>query len=345
MANGTEGVAKFFAGIGAGPALRQRAAAQGRLDAMRTALLDAQIGNTQADAGIKQVKLDALDPATLAAAFSGAGVPEAQASGAAGLARAGNNADQIAGMMKVLQGLAIRRDARDAAVRGDLNGANANLFGVADKPVTLSQVTDGVALDPTVTPDANAFDPTAVGQAMINQRNAAAGNSAASVAATNAKLPMELVKLAAEATKAKAGGTGKLPPISDVTAILPKAISLDNPMAAPAAKPEDVATVLSWLAQHPGGNVGQYVGQAPVGSPGALPPQGATAVPTGPMPADVADVLAGTGAAGGLPAAAAPATVAPTSGPSMPASKEAFDALPAGALFINPADGRLMRKK
>lgn len=31
--------------------------------------------------------------------------------------------------------------------------------------------------------------------------------------------------------------------------------------------------------------------------------------------------------------------------PAKPASREAFDALPKGAMFINPKDGKLMRKK
>src|SRR5690348_4660800 len=201
MPNGTEGVARFFAGLGAGPALRQRAAAQGRLDAMREALTDAQIRNTGADAELKQTKVDALDPAALAQAFAGMGLDDGQSQGAAGLARAGNNADQIGGLMKALQIIGAQRAARDAAVRGDKNAANASLFGATDKPVDLSKVVDGVSFDPTATPDQNAFDPTAVGQSMIRQHDASAASSAASAAATRAKLPAELRKLEAEAGK------------------------------------------------------------------------------------------------------------------------------------------------
>lgn len=355
MPYGTEGVAKFFSGLGAGPALRQRAAAQGRLDAMREALTGAQIDDTNAESGLRQAKLDALDPATLATAFGNMQSPDTQAEGAAGLARAGNNADQIGGLMKALQIISAQRGARDAAIRGDQNLANANLFGATDKPVTLSQVTDGVVLNPTLTPDQNNFDPTAVGQAMINERNAAAGNASASAAATRAKLPLELRKLGAEAAKAGKDAGDKLPPIADVTSILPKTAPEDG-NGTPQTDPSQVAQVLSWLAQHPKANVGDYVNQSPVGSPGAVVPSdtdvllGALKVVGKPGAGEVESPAEDAGEngeePGQLPAGKAPATVAPAAGePAKPTTQAQFDALPKGALFINPADGRVMRKK
>lgn len=373
MPNGTEGVAKFFAGLGAGPALRQQAAARGRLDAMRMALDDAQIRNTGNDAALKQIKLDALDPATLAASFAGAGVPQEHAAGAAGLDRAGNNASQIGALMKTLQEQAIARDARDAAVRGDLNGANANLFGLADKPVTLSQVTDGVALNPTVTPDVNAFTPTAVGQSMIAQRDAAATNSMAGAGANNALRDLRDVQTAAggfNPRRGTAAGAAKLPSIATVRGILP-ATGPANAQGNPTTDPADVAGVMSWLADHPGSTIGDYVNQAPVGSAGAMPPRGADTLPglsTAAMPGDdsaddgapaitpaaVSQALAAAAppGSGPVPAAATKAVMdavaskaADTSAPKQPATQAEFDALPSGTMFINPADGRLMRKK
>lgn len=272
MPMGTEGVAKFFAGLGAGPALRQQAAARGRLDAMRAALTDAQIRNTGNDAALKQVKLDALDPATLGTALAGAGVPMEQSDGAAGLVRAGQNVNEIGGLMKTLQALGLQRAARDAAVRGDLNGANAQLTGLADKPITLSQVTDGVAFNPTQTPDANAFAPTAVGQAMIGQRNAAAADSMAGAGAQNAMRDLRRVQAAAGGFNPNTGSKDRLPPVSDITSILPKVRPAGDALANPAPDPAQVAQVISWLGMHPGATVGDYVNQAPVGSPGAVVP-------------------------------------------------------------------------
>lgn len=270
---GTEGVAKFFAGLGAGPALRQRAAAQGRLDAMREALTDAQIRDTGAQAALRQTQVDALDPATLAQTFAGFGLPEDQAGGAAGLVRAGNNANEVGQFMTHLQHLASQRAARDAAVRGDLNGANAQLFGLADKPVPLSQVTDGVALNPIVTPDANAFDPTAVGASMIAQHNAAAANSTASAAATRAKLPGELRKLEAEADKAgrerdKAGNV-TLPSMDKVRNTIGQAVPvLDSLTGKPTGQvrydvsPDELGRFLTYQANNattdPRFNDGEY---------------------------------------------------------------------------------------
>lgn len=348
MPMGTEGVAKFFAGLGAGPALRQQAEAKGRMDAMRAALTDAQIRNTGNDAALKQVKLDALDPATLGAALAATGVPQDQSGGAAGLVRAGQNVNEVSGLMKTLQGLGLQRAARDAAVRGDLNGANAQLFGLADKPVTLSQVTDGVALNPTVTPDSNAFDPTAVGQAMIAQRQASAANSMAGVGANNALRDLRAVQTQAGGFNPNTGGgKNKLPPVSDITSILPKTRPAADPLATPAPDPAQVAQVISWLGMHPGANVGDYVNQAPVGSPGAVVPSDTDAL----MNAVKAPPMSGPSGDVETPAenAAEPGEETVTgqggSGPKMPASQAEFDALPSGSLFINPADGRLMRKK
>jgi hypothetical protein len=193
MATNTSGVGRFFGGLAAGPALRQRAATQGRLDAMREALSDAQIRNTGAEADLRQDKLAALDPATLSQAFAGFGLQPDQASGAGTLVRSGQNVNEIGQLMKSLAAQSAQRAARDRAINGDLNGANAELFGVANGPQKLSAVEGGVTLNPLATPDQNQFAPTAVGQAMIaadqaraNASNASAARSRAGIAADKA---------------------------------------------------------------------------------------------------------------------------------------------------------------
>lgn len=193
MATNSSGVGRFFGGLAAGPALRQRAATQGRLDAMREALSDAQIRNTGAEAALRQDKLAALDPATLSQAFTGLGLTTDQAGGAGTLVRGGQNVNEIGQLMKSLAAQSAQRAARDAAINGDLNRANAELFGVANGPQKLSAVEGGVTLNPLATPDQNQFAPTAIGQAMIaadmaraNASNASAARSRAGISADKA---------------------------------------------------------------------------------------------------------------------------------------------------------------
>lgn len=370
MPNGTEGVAKFFAGLGAGPALRQQAAARGRLDAMRMALEDAQIRNTGNDAALKQIELDSLDPATLAASFAGAGVPQDRAAGAAGLQRAGNNASQISALVSAMNELAAHKDAQAAAIRGDQNLANANLFGVANGPVDLSSVQDGVAFNKTVTPDKNAFTPTAVGQSMIAQRDAAAANSYASANATTQKLPDELKKIQADAAKA----IGKpvnvtLPAIGQIRGALgvPNGGTDEGGNTTYSLDPQTMGRFLAFqgnnAATDPRYNDGDYALQQFLikkASPDVVSlPEGAAASPDdGPTPAitpaAVSQALASAAppGSGPVPAAATKAVMdavasktADTSAPKQPATQAEFNALPSGTMFINPADGRLMRKK
>lgn len=186
MATNSSGVSRFFGGLAAGPALRQRAATQGRLDAMREALSDAQIRNTGAEASLRQDKLAALDPGGLGAAFTGLGLDPDQSAGAATLYRGGDNGAQIGELVKTLTHLSAQRAARDSALSGDMNAANANLFGVANGPQKLSAVEGGVTLNPLATPDKNSFTPTALGNAQIAADFARAGASNASAARSRA---------------------------------------------------------------------------------------------------------------------------------------------------------------
>lgn len=193
MATNSSGVGRFFGGLAAGPALRQRAATQGRLDAMREALSDAQIRNTGAEASLRQQKLAALDPSSVAGALAGFGLTPEQAQGGGTLVAGGQNVNQIGQLMTALAHQASQRAARDRAIKGDLNGANAELFGVANGPQKLSAVEGGVTLNPLATPDQNQFAPTAIGQAMVaadmaraNASNASAARSRAGIAADKA---------------------------------------------------------------------------------------------------------------------------------------------------------------
>jgi len=165
-----------------GTGIRARAAAQGRQDALREALTGSQVDNTRAETALRQNKLSNLDPAVLGPAIAGAlGVPTEQGGNLATVGNAGlGNVSEMAQALRTAQMVSAQRAARNAALGGNLNEANANLFGVANGPQKLSAVEGGVTLNPLATPDQNDFTPTAIGQAMIGADNARAAASYAS---------------------------------------------------------------------------------------------------------------------------------------------------------------------
>lgn len=328
MPLGTEGVGRFFGALGGSKALRERAASLGRQDAMREALTNAQIGNTQNEAALKGVKLDALDPATLGAAMAGIGVDPSQTSGAAGLVRSGQNVNQVGDFMGKLLQQAQLRQARDAFANGNPNAANEALTVANGKPVDLSKIVDGVSFNPNVTPDQNQFDPTQVGQAMIAARmaqagasNASAANSYAGAAQKNALTPLQVQKLGMEVA---GSGVGKVTPtalpMNVAGALLGKVHDTDGVAT---ADPEAYQQFLTWQAGmaktdprflNSSYAATQYPAHAPVGSKLAtigtnkagqpnvtsspLAPQGAVAI----TPEYIAAQLAGAVPDTGVPA-------------------------------------------
>ncbi len=272
---GTEGVGRFFGALGGSKALRERAASLGRQDAMREALTNAQIGNTRADEGLKQVKLDALDPATLGAAMASLGVDPSQTSGAAGLVRSGQNVNQVGDFMgKLLQQAALRK-ARDAMANGDPNAANQSLAIANGKPIDLTKIADGTSYNPNVTPDQNTFDPTAVGQALIGARNAQASASDAAAGEHSAHAKLFDTQTAAGGFNPN-GGAGKITPtalpMNVAGALLGKVHDTDGVAT---ADPEAYQQFLTWQGKmaetdprylNSSYAATQYPTQAPVGS-------------------------------------------------------------------------------
>lgn len=86
----------------------------------------------------------------------------------------GGDASVLAKALGLIRGQGYQADARTAALGGDLNAANANLFGLADKPVDLAKITNGIAYNPTVTPDAGNLTITPLGEADIALKDAQA---------------------------------------------------------------------------------------------------------------------------------------------------------------------------
>lgn len=251
MPMGTEGVGRFFGALGGSKAMRERAASLGRQDAMRAALTDAQIGNTQAEGDLRRIKVDALDPEAIAASLIGLGVDPSQAPGAGGLVRAGQNVSQVGDFMGKLLQQAQLRQARDAFANGNPNAANEALTVANGKPVDLSKVVDGVSFNPNVTPDKNQFDPTQVGQAMIAARMAQAGASNASAANSYAGADQKRTLTPLQAARLEAGPTGSIGkptalPMNVAGALLGKVHDTDGVAT---ADPEAYQQFLTWQAE------------------------------------------------------------------------------------------------
>ena len=92
----------------------------------------------------------------------------------AGTQRAGVNLNTLYGGLGKQQIMGFRQAARDAAVGGDMGGANAELFGIANGPVALPQVSGGVLLSNKFLPGGGDMSVTPVGQAQIGADNARA---------------------------------------------------------------------------------------------------------------------------------------------------------------------------
>lgn len=92
----------------------------------------------------------------------------------------GGDAVALARAAGLIRGQGYQADARTAALGGDYNAANANLVGLADKPLDLTKIAGGQQYNPLVTPDSGQSITTPLGLADIGLRHAQAGASNAS---------------------------------------------------------------------------------------------------------------------------------------------------------------------
>jgi len=274
--------------------------------------------------------------------------------------RAHQDPRQVSGYMKDQQGIDFRRDAMTAATdpNTSLDSLNRRMLVISGKPTDLTHVADGVAYNPMLDPHSQTIDPTQVGLAEIVARAAQAANSRASASEHMAQTRLADTKTAAGGFAPKDGGQTKptLPPLGVLGAMLGQGYDKDTGRVT--IPPDKMQHFLSWQAakaeQDPRYNNGAFAAQhyasaAPLGTGVHDTPADVGATSIADMmrgaPVVLSNVAAPVPAA--IPPAPSPATRAATqpSKPAMPASKANFDALPSGTLFINPADGRLMRKK
>ncbi len=113
------------------------------------------------------------------------GVSDAEA---ALLAAGGGNAQQLTSGLGGLREQGFRQAAAEAAALGDVQGANAQLFGVANAPVQVTGISDGVAYNRLAAPGEADLTVTPLGEATIRQRDASANASHARAHATRQRL-------------------------------------------------------------------------------------------------------------------------------------------------------------
>lgn len=269
--------------------------------------------------------------------------------------RAHQDPRQVSGYLKDQQGIDWGNQAMAAATgeHPDLNLVNRINMVRSGKPEVLTSVDGGTLIDRMVTPDQQAAQG---GNAPTQLSLADMAIKAAQANEHNARARLLDSQAEAGGGSRKAGGWSKptLPPLGALGATLGQGYDKDTGLVT--IPPDKMQHFLTWQAskaeQDPRYNNGafalqHYASEAPLG----------TGVHD--TPADVGATSL-TEMMGGAPRALAPATSrapvtvpAPTAAPvtassnqpARPSSQAEFDALPRGALFINPADGRLMRKK
>lgn len=104
------------------------------------------------------------------------------------LAAGGGNAQQLMGGVGAARQQGFRQAAAEAAALGDVQGANAQLFGVANAPVQVTGISDGVAYNRLAAPGEADLTVTPLGEATIRQRDASANASHARAHATRQRL-------------------------------------------------------------------------------------------------------------------------------------------------------------
>jgi hypothetical protein len=358
-----DGWSELGAVMGGGGQLRQQALQMGMDQGARQAdMLEQARQRRDQNLGLSQIT-----PESIAAA-------QADPTGMAGatlmsaLLHGNKNPNELATAQKTQQATGFSKDAMTAALdpSSSLDSLNRRMIVIGGKPVDLSKVADGVSYDPMQTPGAQTINPTQIGLAdmmfkgaQANASNAQAGADAARARESDAHTSLYNTQTAAGGFNPHTGSDGKdaLPPISSLGAVLGQ--SYDKATGQVSIPPAKMQQFLAWKAQKSATDprykngayaLEHYASEAPIGtgindSPAAI---GATSL---------TDMLGG---AGGKPAIAPPAdpiaAPAPTlqatgkapaknaDGAYTPASKAEFDALPSGALFVNPADGQLRRK-
>lgn len=169
MANGWADLGRALAGGSDTTAAYQRGVAQ-----------QAEVERLVAEARIKKSEIDSRMRAP--GALVALGAPADLAT----LAFAGIDPTKISGYTGQMQEQGFRGDAVARALAGDFDGANANLFGVANGPQALASIQDQNLINNQFLAGGGGVSTTDQGRATIRQRDAAAAASRASAASSYA---------------------------------------------------------------------------------------------------------------------------------------------------------------
>lgn len=125
------------------------------------------------------------------------GITPEQAGALSTLLRSDVNVQQLGQFRESQQAQGFRQDAVTAALAGDPTRANAYLTGLADNPITLTQVAGGSAFNPTALPDGQSFTTTPLGGAQV-EATMARGRAADALAGQRARAPAPRAPVARE---------------------------------------------------------------------------------------------------------------------------------------------------
>ena len=242
----------------------------------------------------------------------------------------------------------------------DLNRLNRELMVLHGQPSQLTKVEGQNVLNPMVTPDTQTVAPTDIGEAMIGTQQATAGERNAQAGAANALATLRAgpqsaaFNALADQREAKTGaptalgGVGLKPSkltVPEMTTALGGEPNARGVRHIDPAKLRQFNTLQQGMieAGDPNASNSQYVLDRFENSYGNDPedvPPGTLDIPT--------DAQAGFDYAakhgGRVPVTTQPAVVPNPKGVATPKSKADFDALPSGAVYIDPGDGTTRRK-
>lgn len=178
------GIGRFFRNLAMGPAMRAGAERKGRLAGYEEMLAEAQVYDHREKAKRGHAENQGLSDleATLTPLL---GVEMAKAAQAA--ARGKYNLGEATGASADIQHQLFERQARDRILAGDYEGANAYLAGIEGKPLQITDVQEGVVVNPFADRAGQGQQTTSVGSSMIRENDASAAASYASAEASRAR--------------------------------------------------------------------------------------------------------------------------------------------------------------
>lgn len=340
---GLGGAGMLGAAFGGAPRLRQDAYQQEQSLLARAFAQAASARKDNSVADLNSARLAAQQ--TLSAKFQAAGMPapKADLAATAVVAASTSNPNEVVGAGQQLQ-------AQDAGLAGNTQAMNVINSARTGKPLAMTDIAGNTAFNPNLAPDAQTLAPTEVGQSVIGKNNASAG---ADAALTDQRTT--LTPLTAALDRARAGAAdrsnnpnGKAPNASYLRMVFsapdtdPKSPSYGLPVVDKQALGDYFASgeaLPQYVQEHFGSH--PTPGAPAAASPDAGLPSGVSInMAPGTDPRITAAVQAAAAAEARLPK-----TAPAKGGIAKPATQADFDALPAGALFVNPKDGKTYRKK